>query len=463
MSAGVAPERTPGRSDAAPWTFLYLLAVAGFLVAAFGVNAALIVGTVAVNLAFLVFFLRHVAFACAAVRWAPNDLYAEAEVNLEYRPNVSILVACHNEGLVAESLVRGLAALHYPRSRLEVILVDDGSTDETGDLLDRLTAGERHMRVLHREPGSGGGKSGALNDAAELARGEIIVIFDADHIPRRNVIDRLVRHFQDPRVSAVQGRCLVRNSVQSKLARSIAIDYFSGYLVNEYGRQALFELPAYGGANCAVRASTLRRLGGWNPDSVTEDTDLTLRVVLLGERVRYDITAVDTEEGATTMSRFIRQRYRWARGHQQVWRDYRRLVFRSRHLSFLERVETTLFLLVYHVPVLCMLTMLMTALRIGGIGPHVTVFELLPLAALLFAGPFCELAVGLLVGRAPRRSAWSIAWMTPIFFVFMVICTKAWVDGLIGRPYAWVKTARSSWSPLDGAEAQAGLPEQVPA
>ena len=63
-----------------------------------------------------------------------------------------------------------------------------------------------------------------------------------------------------------------------------------------------------------------------------------------------------------------------------------------------------------------------------------TVFELLPLAALLFAGPFCELAVGLMVGRAPRRSAWSIAWMTPIFFVFMLVCTKAWVDGLLGRP-----------------------------
>ena len=62
-----------------------------------------------------------------------------------------------------------------------------------------------------------------------------------------------------------------------------------------------------------------------------------------------------------------------------------------------------------------------------------TVFELLPLAALLFAGPFCELAVGLIVGRAPRRAAWSIAWMTPIFFLFMLICTKAWVDGLLGR------------------------------
>ncbi len=422
------------------------------LVALLGVDTAIIVASVAVNLAFLAFFLRHVSFAAAAVRWAPKDLYAEYEVDLGYRPNVSILVACHNEALVAESLVRGLAALHYSRARLEVILVDDASTDGTGDLLERLTAGQRHMRVLRRPPGSGGGKSGALNAAAEVARGEVIVIFDADHIPRRNVVDRLVRHFQDPRVSAVQGRCVVRNSVQSKLARSIAIDYFSGYLVNEYGRQALFELPAYGGANCAVRTSTLRELGGWNTNSVTEDTDLTLRVLLHGYRVRYDITAVDTEESATTLKRFIGQRYRWARGHQQVWRDYRRAVVTDAKLSLPEKIETIMFLLVYHVPVLCTITLLMTALRIGGVGPQVSLFELLPLAALLFAGPFCELAVGLLVGRAPRRSAWSIAWMTPIFFVFMLVCTRAWFDGLAGRSYSWVKTARSSWSALEGAE-----------
>lgn len=454
---GGLPAATPtglhaAQRTAAPWTFLYFLAVGGLLVALLGVDRTIITVSIVVNLSFLAFFLRHIAFATAAVRWAPADLYADHEVDLGYRPNVSVIVACHNEGLVATSLVRGLAALHYPRARLEIILVDDGSTDDTGDLLDRLTAGQPHMQVLHRPAGSGGGKSGALNDAAAIARGEIIVIFDADHIPRRNVIERLVRHFQDPRVSAVQGRCIVRNSVQSRLARSIAIDYYSGYLVNEYGRQAIFELPAYGGANCAVRASVLHRLGGWNTDSVTEDTDLTLRVLLAGDRVRYDITAVDTEEGATTLNRFIRQRYRWARGHQQVWRDYRRYVLRAPHLSLLERIETVMFLLVYHVPVMCTLTLLMTGLRVAGIGPHVTVFELLPLAALLFAGPFCELAVGLIVGRAPRRAAWSIAWMTPIFFVFMLVCTRAWVDGLLGRPYSWVKTTRSSWSALDGVE-----------
>ncbi len=69
------------------------------------------------------------------------------------------------------------------------------------------------------------------------------------------------------------------------------------------------------------------------PSHVTEDTDLTLRVVLAGGLIRYDIMAVDTEEGATTLRRFMTQRYRWARGHQQAWRDYRRSVLRSRHLK----------------------------------------------------------------------------------------------------------------------------------
>ena len=131
---------------------------------------------------------------------------------------------------------------------------------------------------LHRPAGSPGGKSGALNAALEHARGEVIVVFDADHKCRSDVIKRLVRHFADPTVGAVQGRCIVRNSEESSLAKTIAIDYYCGYLVNEYGRQSLYSLPAYGGANCAVRASSLRALGGWNEDSVTEDTDLTLRL-----------------------------------------------------------------------------------------------------------------------------------------------------------------------------------------
>jgi cellulose synthase/poly-beta-1,6-N-acetylglucosamine synthase-like glycosyltransferase len=452
VASGSAVLPADAVSCGVPWTLLFIAGVGALAVGLLGTNGAVYLGVVVIDLVFLVFFLRHVAFAAAAARWAPGDLYETPELAVDYLPNVTVMVACHNEESVVGSLVQGLVALHYPRSRIEVILIDDGSRDNTGALLDQHAAGRKHVKVIHRPPGAGGGKSGALNAALEHARGEIIVIFDADHIPRRNVIGRLVRHFRDPRVAAVQGRCIIRNSVHSTLARSIAIDYFSGYLVNEYGRQALFGMPAYGGANCAIRASTLRRLGGWNPASVTEDTDITMRLILAGEHVRYDITAVDTEEGATTLQRFIKQRYRWARGHQQVWRDYRRSVWNSTFLSLTEKVETTLFLLVYHVPVFCAITLFLTLLRVVGIGPHVSVFEMLPLASLLFAGPFCELAVGLLVGRAPRRAAWSVAWMTPLFIVFMIVCAKAWHDGVLGRRYTWVKTKRSQWNALDGRD-----------
>ncbi len=456
VSGSVHPVSTwsgvPPTKSSVPWTIPLLIGICVSVVGLLGVDRAVFVGVLFVNLVFLVFFLRHVAFAAASARWAPIDLYDVADIRMDYQPNVTIIVACHNEETVVPSLVHGLAALHYPRSRLEILLVDDGSADHTGELLDQLTAGIRHIRVIHRPAGAGGGKSGALNMALADARGEVVVVFDADHIPRRNVIGRLVRHFSEPKVAAVQGRCIIRNSVQSTLARSIAIDYFSGYLVNEYGRQALFGLPAYGGANCAVRTEILREMGGWNTNSVTEDTDITLRLVLAGRHVRYDITAVDTEEGATTLRRFIKQRYRWARGHQQVWRDYRSSVWNSRHLTPAQKIESMLFLLVYHVPVFCTLTLVMTLLRLVGLGPHVSIFELLPLASLLFAGPFCELAVGLLVGRAPRRAAWSVAWMTPLFVVFMLVCTKAWIDGLLGRRYTWVKTKRSEWNALEGRE-----------
>ncbi len=269
-------------------------------------------------------------------------------------------------------------------------------------------------------------------------------MFDADHVPEPDSVGRLARHFRDPEVGAVQGRCVVRNPDDSGLARAVAVDYLSGYLVNAYGRQALFQLPAYGGANCAVRAATLRRLGGWNTDSVTEDTDLTLRVVLTGERVRYDVTAVDTEQAPTTLRRFWSQRYRWARGHQQVWRDLRRDVVRSKLLRLPEKIESLLFLLVYHVPVASFAGIVLLLLRLSGVGHRVTMFELLPLSALLFAGPFCELAGGLLAGRTRRKMVWTLVWMLPVFAVSILVCTKAWVDGLLGRPCCWVKTQRSA-------------------
>jgi cellulose synthase/poly-beta-1,6-N-acetylglucosamine synthase-like glycosyltransferase len=351
-------------------------------------------------------------------------------------------VSCKNEALVVDGMVTALLRLDYPADRIAYVVVDDGSTDRTGELLDGWAAREPRLRVLHRSPGAGGGKSGALNEALAVVDSEVLLVFDADHEPEPNALRRLVRHFRDPRVGAVMGRCVIRNGAESSMATTVFVDFLSGYLVNEYGRQALFELPAYGGANCAVRMSTLRALGGWNPDTVTEDTDLTLRVLISGQRVRYDVTAIDYEEAVVTARRFWTQRYRWARGHQKCMRDYTWPVLRARHLSVIEKCESVLFLLTYHVPVFAGIGLLLTALRAFGIGAE-PIVGLLPLSMLLFVGPLAELTVGLLVGRVERRAAWSLLGFLPAFALSIWVTSRAYFDGMLGRRYAWVKTSRS--------------------
>jgi 1,2-diacylglycerol 3-beta-glucosyltransferase len=419
----------------------YVVCLAAAL-SAFGVDPVLGVLAGALNVIFAFYFFRHLGFAVCAARWAGADLLA-ADVDLHgYTPSVAVLVGCKNEGLVVDGMVTALLSLDYPVDRLTIVVVDDGSDDDTGERLDAWAAIEPRLRVLHRPPGAGGGKSGALNDALATIDAEVVLVFDADHEPEPNALRRLVRHFRDPDVGAVMGRCVIRNGKESTMATTVFVDFLSGYLVNEYGRQALFELPAYGGANCAVRMSTLRALGGWNLETVTEDTDLTLRVLLSGQRVRYDVSAIDYEEAVVTARRFWTQRYRWARGHQKCFRDYTWPMLRSPYLSVVEKAESLLFLLSYHVPVLSGVGLLLAVLRAFDIGDQ-PVVGLLPLSMLLFVGPLAELTVGLLVGRVERRAAWSLLGFLPAFALSIWITTRAYLDGMLGRPYSWVKTSRS--------------------
>jgi len=409
-----------------------------------GPQLALLLVALGLQALFLAYFARHLAFAVSANRSAPPDLSSPPAIDTSFTPPVSVLVACKNEATVIGRLVESLLALDYPEDRLQLVICDDASTDGTGELLDDLARRDPRVEAVHRSPGGMTGKSAALNEALPRLRGEIVVIFDADHRPRPDVVRRLASHFRDPRVGAVQGRCQIGNAADSLLARLVAIDYLAGYLVNEYGRQSLYQLPAYGGANCAVRASSLRAVGGWNPQSVTEDTDLTMRLLLRGERVRFDVHAVDEEEGVVTFGRFWKQRYRWARGHQQVWRDYRRAVWRTPSLSVVQKVETTMFLLVFHVPVASAIGLALGGLWMAGIvapgGPlPVSVFW-----TLLFLGPLLELGSGLLLARASRRDALVLVFFVPLFVTSAALCTKAWFDGLIGREYGWVKTARAA-------------------
>jgi 1,2-diacylglycerol 3-beta-glucosyltransferase len=434
------PIERPKRRLAVPVAFAVCFAVSFWQLGANEiVNAIFVLQTVV----FVAFLVRHLLFlgAASSPRLART---LEPDADHSFLPSVTVLLPCHNEELVVRGLVAAVDALDYPRDRFQAIFINDNSSDETGRILREELEGRPDCFLIERGPDATGGKSGGLNRALAFATGQILVVFDGDHHPDPQSLRLVVRHFAEPGVATVQGRCIVENPFESRLSRLIAIDYLCGYLVNMVGRQAVFDLPAYGGANCAVRADALRAAGGWNEDSVTEDTDLTIRLLLDGWRCRYEPSAVDSEQGVTKIGQFWRQRYRWARGHQQVCRDYRGRVWKAKHLSVAERVETYMFLFVFHIPALCMLSIGLVALRSftgWGSGQFI---DLWPLVPLMFAGPLLELGGGLVLSGARRVRVLDLFLFPLLYVVSMALCTKALVEGLIGKRYAWRKTERSA-------------------
>ncbi|MFF4404791.1 glycosyltransferase [Streptomyces sp. NPDC001404] len=358
----------------------------------------------------------------------------------EARHRVTVVVPCHNEAAVADRMVRSLLELDYPRELLQLIVVDDGSQDATYEILQGWR--RRHpdrLLVLRRTAGAGG-KSGALNHAARHATGDVIVVYDADHAPERSALRYLAACFDDPRVGAAQGRCVIANGDDSLLARLVAVDYLGGYIVGEQGRSAYAGMPSYGGANCAVRHSVLRDIGGWNERSLTEDTDLTLRVLLAGHQVQYEPDALDYEEAVTTARAYWRQRRRWAMGHQQVCRDYLRPILRHRGISLPRKTELVYYLVIYHLPLLSLLGL------VGGAFLTAYPQELVPISValwpVLFYGPLIQLGVALVATRAPARRYLLLPAYFPLYVFGLLVVAKAWFDGVTGRAGGWAKTAR---------------------
>lgn len=423
--------------------FLFALSAALVVVLILvGPSGLVVVVSAVISAVFFCYLIRHVVFAIAAGQWAARD--CDGAADLTYQRPVSIIVACKNEELVVDALVDHLLQLDYPAELLQVIMVDDNSDDATGRMLDERAAADPRLRILHRTPGASGGKSGALNDAAAIASGEILVIFDADHEPTPQCVSRLARHFEDPRTAAVMGRCVIKNRDDSLMSRVVWLEYLAGYLCDEYGRQSVFGLPAYGGADCAVRAAALRAVGGYNEESVTEDTDLTLRLILSGYRVRFDVTAVDYEQAVPTLARYRKQRYRWARGHQQVWRDYWRAVLRSPHLSPTDKIETVMFLWLYHVPVASFLSFLLIPILVLGLGASLPAWVLV-LFPMFLLGPFLQIATALIMTPDARpRHVWLMFLLIPVVIAFVFTCTRCWFDGVRGTEYKWAKTARTA-------------------
>lgn len=262
-------------------------------------------------------------------------------------PTVSLLVAAKNEEAVIGKLVKTLCSLDYPASRYDLWVIDDSSTDRTPILLDQLAKEYKQLNVLHRPAGSGGGKSGALNQVLPLTRGEIIAVFDADAQVTPDLLQQVLPLFQRPRVGAVQVRKAIANGSTNFWTRGqvaeMALDSFM-----QQQRIAIGGIGELRGNGQFVRRAALRDCGGWNEETITDDLDLTLRLHLYGWDIDFLATPAVREEGVTTAVALWHQRNRWAEGGYQRYLDYWRLIVRNR-LGFRKTFDLFMFWLIQYI------------------------------------------------------------------------------------------------------------------
>lgn len=238
-----------------------------------------------------------------------------------FQPPVSIVVPAYNEVAGIEQAVRSLASSDYPE--FEVIVVDDGSTDATGDLVDTL--GLPRVRVI-REPNRG--KAEALNTAVAAAKHDLIAAVDADTVFQSGTLAALVRPFADEGVGAVAGNTKVGNR-RSLLGLWQHLDYVTGFNLDRRLYDVLGCMPTVPGAVGAFRKSALLEFGGFSSDTLAEDTDVTIALGRRGWKVVYAEDARGFTETPASLGGLWRQRYRWSFGTMQsVWKHRRALLRR---------------------------------------------------------------------------------------------------------------------------------------
>jgi cellulose synthase/poly-beta-1,6-N-acetylglucosamine synthase-like glycosyltransferase len=240
----------------------------------------------------------------------------------EQLPVVTIQLPMYNEMYVAERLLEGVAAIDYPKDKLEIQVLDD-STDETVEIARRkaeeLKARGHDVSYRHREHRHGF-KAGALEEGLRDAKGDYVLVFDADFVPTPSIVHDLIHFFTDAKVGMVQARWGHLNRDYSVLTRVQSMMLDGHFVIEHIARNRSGRFFNFNGTAGIWRRSTIIDAGGWQHDTLTEDMDLSFRAQLRGWKFVYVPTALAPAEIPCEMNSFKGQQFRWAKGSAQTAR-----------------------------------------------------------------------------------------------------------------------------------------------
>lgn len=400
----------------------------------------------------MLYTIRHYIFSFLRMNGRQRIYYND--IMSSKMKKISVLIPMHNEELVLNNVLDSLLECDYDRDLLEIIPIDDNSSDRTEELLDEYHRKYEFIRPIHRRCPDRG-KPAGLNDAMKIATGEIIIVFDADYRPAKNMLKELAIAFEDPEVGAVMGRVIPYNTNKNMLTRLINIERSGGYQVDQQARYDLKTIPQYGGTVGGFRKDVIMEMGGFNPYVLAEDTELTYRFFTNGWKVIYANSAECYEESPETWEVRGRQIRRWARGHNQVLFRYFFRTLATPNMNLREKIDGMMLLLVYAIPALFFLAQ-MDALALFFLG-KMQQFE--GWYILLFLGvynsfgnfaPFFQIGTAM-VADGIKGEALMLPMLLFNFYFYMWQITLGFFDAIADmithRKVKWAKTIRFAESP----------------
>jgi len=247
-------------------------------------------------------------------------------------PVVTIQLPMYNEKAVARRIIDATCRIDYPRDRLHIQVLDD-STDETvqiaADAVARWRAEGFDIEYIHRADRAGY-KAGALSNGLRTAKGEFILIFDADFMPPVEILRETVHYFTDPRVGMVQARWEHLNRDLSLLTKSQAILLDGHFVIEHAARNRSGRFMSFNGTAGLWRRCCIDDAGGWQHDTLTEDLDLSYRAQMKGWKFLFLPSLTSPAELPPDMESFKQQQYRWAKGGAQTCKKLLPTILRSR-------------------------------------------------------------------------------------------------------------------------------------
>lgn len=404
---------------------------------------------IAVIILMMVYAVRHFIFT-------HNRLFGEqkiyfSDIYSSDMPSVSVLVPMHNEESVLNNVLNSLLECDYDRDKLEIIPIDDNSTDKTAEMLDEYHQSYEFIRPLHRRC-EDRGKPAGLNDAMKIAKGDIIIVFDADYRPSKGMLKQIAISFKNPRVGAVMGRVIPYNINKNLLTRLINIERSGGYQVDQQARYNMGLIPQYGGTVGGFRKDLLVESGGFNTYVLAEDTELTFRLYTNGYKVIYANSAECYEQSPETFAVRAKQIRRWSRGHNQVLFRYFFKTLFSKNMNVREKTDGVFLLCVYMVPVLLAIAQIVALFLflIGQMNLFSGFWVLMFLGAYCSFGnfaPFYEIGSALMLDGLKKEVLLLPLIVFNFFFYMWNISLgffDAVADGLTHRKVHWAKTKRFS-------------------